>query len=65
MGLLDKKSEPSMAEMMVEMHESMLHLAETAQGYRTSLEGMGWSPAMAEQIAAHFLIQMHEKAFQK
>lgn len=61
MGLF-KEEQPTMAETMAQVYENMLHLAETAQGYRAALEGMGWSPTMAEQIAAHFLIQLHETA---
>jgi hypothetical protein len=61
MGFLNK-DEPTMAETMAQMHENMLHLAETAQGYKVALEAMGWSPTMAEQIAGHFLIQLHEMA---
>ena len=42
------------AEGLMMMAELMMTIAETVKGYRVQLEGMGFSPLGAEQMAIQF-----------
>jgi nitrogen fixation/metabolism regulation signal transduction histidine kinase len=43
------------------MQDTLAEQAEMAAGYRARLETMGWSPTVAEQLAAAVLVHMQAK----
>ncbi|WP_282203915.1 hypothetical protein [Kitasatospora fiedleri] len=46
----------SVEEALLQARENMTPFFDAADGMRRDLEARGWSPAMAEQVAAKFLI---------
>lgn len=56
-------TEQPIAEVLAQVMENLGPVAEAAAGYRTTLEGVGFSPAVAEHLAADFVCHMHRAAF--
>lgn len=48
-------------EAMMQLSEGFEQMATMGASYRVKLEAAGFSPAMAEQIAAHFLMEQQAK----
>ncbi len=54
-------SDTEVTEAFNAMQDTLTAQAEMAAGYRARLETMGWSPTVAEQLAAAVLVQMQTK----
>lgn len=52
---------PSMAESMAAVMDSLAHIREAVAGYRNQLEADGFSPTMAEAMAAYTHNQLIEQ----
>lgn len=56
-------AEPSLAETMAEVLDGLGPIAEAGAGYRAQLEEVGFSPTVAEQVAADFICLLHRAVF--
>ena len=58
---MSRKPQMTMADAVADFMDEFAVFRETAAGYRKQLVEEGWSPTMAEQIAAAWLIEMQRK----
>lgn len=52
--MADRSGPDALANMMAAVLDNLAPIVEAAVGYRTQLESAGYSPTMAEQLAAQF-----------
>lgn len=55
--------ETSISEYLLQLNENLLPVEELARGHKEMLERRGWSPAIAEQMAATLYIHMISSIF--
>lgn len=63
--MFDKKNpaEQTVAESMAAIMDDLAAIREAVAGYRTNLEADGWSPTMAEALAARLHVSLIDKIF--